>query len=194
MIEINYLEIDSRELMPNINEVALRLHMPRERVMPYCEKLLNRLKANVKCRGVWSRVPIKRTDNGLDLGFGEFISHDLEKNLSGCDEAFLFCVTLGLDVDRYLMKLSSLSPADHFVADGLASSLCEALADEAERIIKENSDCKPRYSPGYGDMSIETQKGLLELLNAGKLLGISLTKSYLMTPIKTITAIVGIEK
>ena len=92
------------------------------------------------------------------------------------------------------MKLSSLSPADHFVADGLASSLCEALADEAERIIKENSDCKPRYSPGYGDMSIETQKGLLELLNAGKLLGINLAKSYLMTPIKTITAIVGIEK
>ena len=34
MIEINYLEIDSRELMPNINEVALRLHMPRERVNP----------------------------------------------------------------------------------------------------------------------------------------------------------------
>ncbi len=194
MIEINYLEIDSRELMPNINEVALRLHMPRERVMPYCEKLLNRLKANVKCRGVWSRVPIKRIESGIDLGFGEFISRDLEKNLSGCDEAFLFCVTLGLGVDRYLMKLSSLSPADHFVADGLASSLCEALADEAERIIKENSDFKPRYSPGYGDMSIETQKGLLELLNAGKLLGINLAKSYLMTPIKTITAIVGIEK
>lgn len=194
MIEINYLEIDSRELEPNIGEVAQRLHMPRERVMPYCEKLLDRLKANVKCCGVWAKVPIERTESGLDLGFGEFISHDLEKNISGCDEAFLFCVTLGLDVDRYLMKLSSLSPADHFVADGLASSLCEALADEAERIIKQNSDCKPRYSPGYGDMDISNQKGLLDCLNAGRLLGISLAKSYLMTPIKTITAIVGIKK
>lgn len=194
MIEINYLEIDGQELEPNIGEVALRLHIPRERVMPYCEKLLDRLKANVKCRGVWRRVPIKQLDNRLDLGFGEFVSHDLEKNLSGCDEAFLFCVTLGLDVDRYLMKLSRLSPADHFVADGLASSLCEALADEAERIIKQNNDCKPRYSPGYGDMDISTQKGLLDCLNAGRLLGISLAKSYLMTPIKTITAIVGIKK
>lgn len=194
MIEINYLEIDGQELEPNIGEVALRLHMPQERVMPYCEKLLDRLKANVKCRGVWARVPIKQLDNRLDLGFGEFTSHDLVKNLSGCDEAFLFCVTLGLDVDRYLMKLSRLSPADHFVADGLASSLCEALADEAERIIKQNNDCKPRYSPGYGDMDISTQKGLLDCLNAGRLLGISLAKSYLMTPIKTITAIVGIKK
>lgn len=193
MIEINYLEIDSRELVPNIGEVAQRLHMPRERVLPYCDKLLEKLSAYAKCRGVWTRVPIKRTENGLDLGFGEFISHDLEKNLSGCDEAFLFCVTLGLDVDRYLMKLSNLSPADHFVADGLASSLCEALADEAELIIKQNNDCKPRYSPGYGDMDISNQKGLLELLNAGRILGISLAKSYLMTPIKTITAIVGIK-
>lgn len=193
MIDLNCFTVDSRSLTPNLKETAHRLNMPADKVLPYSESLLKELKRISRCKGVSVRVPIRRKDGRLDLGFGEFISHDLEKNLSGCDEAFIFCVTLGVDVDRYLMKLSLISSADHFVADGLASSLCEAMADEAERIIKADEKCKPRYSPGYGDMMLETQKGVLELLNANKLLGISLTKSYLMTPTKTVTAIVGIK-
>ena len=49
-----------------------------------------------------------------------------------------------------------------------------------------------RYSPGYGDYSIEVQKVILDRTQAQKHLGIHLSDSFLMIPTKSITAVAGI--
>ncbi|MCR5275107.1 MAG: Vitamin B12 dependent methionine synthase activation subunit, partial [Clostridiales bacterium] len=49
------------------------------------------------------------------------------------------------------------------------------------------------FSPGYGDLPIEVQKEFLPLLDAERRLGITLSDSYLMSPSKSVTAIIGIE-
>ena len=51
-----------------------------------------------------------------------------------------------------------------------------------------------RFSAGYGDFPLECQRGLLEMLRADKILGISLNDSLLMTPAKSVTAVVGLKK
>lgn len=50
-----------------------------------------------------------------------------------------------------------------------------------------------RYSPGFGDLSLENQKIIYELLELEKL-GLSLTLRYMLVPEKSVTAIAGIEK
>ena len=50
-----------------------------------------------------------------------------------------------------------------------------------------------RYSPGYGDLPLEVQKPLLEYLNAGRAIGLTLTATNLMVPRKSVTAILGIS-
>ena len=49
-----------------------------------------------------------------------------------------------------------------------------------------------RFSPGYGDMPLQTQSVLLAALDAQRKLGITLSKSLLMTPTKSVTAVIGL--
>ncbi len=150
-------------------------------------------KVNAKC--VYIRVPVILGDDGeCDLGFTRVKSFDLHKNLSGCNQAFVFAVTLGFETDRYLLRLSGTSQSARFICDGYFSAVAESVCDRAEKKIKGSLCCKPRFSPGYGDLSLEVQKDVLSALNASKLCGISLTDSLLMTPQKSITAIMGIKE
>ena len=52
----------------------------------------------------------------------------------------------------------------------------------------------PRYSPGFGDLPITVQKEFLNLLDAGRRMGITLGESFLMAPSKSVTAIIGLER
>ena len=130
----------------------------------------------------------------IDLGFGEFVSKDLYKNLRGAGSAFVFCVTLGSVNERRLKTLSLTSNAKHYVFDALSSAYAEYCCDVCEKKLTEGRETYPRFSPGYGDLPLELQKPLLEYINAYRLSGITLSKSYLMTPCKSISAITGIKK
>lgn len=194
MIAIDYQIIPTAELVLNEGEVARRLHTNRGFKMDEIDACLEELKKTVGAKFSAVRVPVKYLgDDCLDCGFGEFKSATLVKNLQGSKEVFVFAVTLGHGVDRLLNQLSLVSPSKHFICDALASSMAEAAAEKAEEIIKGNLDCRPRFSPGFGDLSLELQPRILELLNAWRLLGITTNKTFLMSPGKSVTAIVGIK-
>ncbi len=183
-------EIAAETLQPNPIELQARLQsrIPVEGT----EKYLRDLKKVITCRYSYQRVPVQRTKDTLDFGFASIQSRSLSQNLEGCREAFLFVVTLGIGVDRLLMRLSASDLAGHFITDALASSLADAACDEAEQEIKGKLTCTKRYSPGYGDLSLDLQEPLLQFLQ-GQKLGITLTKNLLMVPTKSITAIMGIK-
>lgn len=189
-----FKNISAENIALNPNETALRLKTDRGYTNEQIESCLETLKKNINCKYISTRVEIKQNGSIFDLGFGEFESKSLEKNLTGCKEAFVFLVTLGFECDMLLNKLSLTSPAQHFICDALASSMAEAVCDMAENEIKENILCNVRFSPGYGDLPLEIQPKLLDMLNAQKLAGITISKAYLMSPAKTITCIMGIVK
>ncbi len=194
MIAIDYQIIPTEKLVLNEGETARRLHITRGFEMGEIDSCLAELKAvaNIKFSAV--RVPVNYLgEDRLNCGFGEFKSATLIKNLQGCKEVFIFAVTLGLGVDRLLTQFSLVSPSKHFITDALASSMAETAAEAAEEIIKGKLNCRPRFSPGFGDLSLEVQPRIIELLNAQRLLGITINKSLLMSPRKSVTAIVGIK-
>ena len=51
-----------------------------------------------------------------------------------------------------------------------------------------------RYSPGYGDYPIECQGAFLSALNAGRLIGLTVTESNILLPRKSVTAVIGISE
>ena len=143
---------------------------------------------------VYTRVPVTFDGDGkCNLGFTSVKSFDLCKNLEGCNEAFAFAVTLGLEAERHLTVLSKISPSRHFICDAYYSALAEAVCDKAEELIKNDLCCKTRFSPGYGDFPLSVQRDVLRVLDSIKNAGITLTASLLMTPQKSITAILGIK-
>ena len=190
---ISVQEIPAAKLQPEPGELAARLQTKRDVTVAGVQEAQAAPEEAICCRFCWIKAPILRpAENTLDFGFGAFFSKDLTKNLDGCAEAFLFAVTLGLGVDRLLLRLAQVSQARHFITDALASALAEAACDQAEARIKGALSCKPRFSPGYGDLPLEMQKPLLNRLEARQRLGITLTQNLLMVPTKSITAIMGI--
>lgn len=191
--EIIYRPLPTDELILGELEVAARLKTRRGYTDEAIESCKKRLLGTADCRFAAVRAEVSYPgENLIDLGFGEFFSRDLYNNLSGAKEAYIFAVTTGISVDRLLAALYHTSPAEHFITDALSSALAEAAADKADEILRRGLDCRQRYSPGYGDLPLTLQPKVLEAVNAGRLLGITLSKALLMTPRKSITAIMGI--
>ncbi len=190
---VNCGTLEVSDIPMNEYELSMRLSTEKGFRNEDIERNFERLQKEISCRYLYARTFVKRLENGnIDLGFGEFKSETLLKNLKDSKEVFVFAVTLGIGVDRLLNKLSKISLADYFITDAISSALAEGAANEADARIKKDILCRPRFSPGFGDLSLEIQPKLLSFLNAQKLLGISIGKSYLMSPMKTVTAIMGI--
>ena len=193
--DIQIISANADDIVINQNEIAARLKVKRgytDNLMEECQKRL----ANViqyKCAYIRTNVDLS-SENVCDFGFMTVESSHLYRNLSGCREAFVMAVTTGIGVDRLLARLNVTSQAEHFVTDGLSSAAIESFCDYVSDQMKQGLNCAPRFSPGYGDVSIEVQKPLLQRLNAAENLGISLNSACLMTPIKSITAIMGVRK
>ena len=122
---------------------------------------------------------------------------DIARLLDGCSEAVFMALTLGAELEKVLMKQEVTDMSDALVLDICASAAVEAAADDFER--KLSAELKPedkyltnRFSPGYGDFALSHQRPVLELLNASRAAGITLTPSQLMVPRKSVTAVMGI--
>ena len=72
-------------------------------------------------------------------------------------------------------------------------SYVEKLQDffQSEEAKNKNA-IRPRFSPGYGDVSLEVQRIFFELLDCQKNLALTLNDSLIMSPEKSVTAFVGI--
>lgn len=125
-------------------------------------------------------------------------SRNLVKNLYGCENCIIFGITLGAMVDRVLHKYERINMAKAVVFQACAAAYleeeCNRLqAEWAEDLRKDGKYVRPRFSPGYGDFSILYQKNILEILDASKMIGLTMTESCMMTPTKSVTAIIGIS-
>ena len=189
--DVIYREIEPRELVPDSRELSARLGGGCLALSG--EECLSDIYEIMRPRYSAARVKIAEGECGVFIDGILVESRGLYKNLSGADEAFLIAVTLGSEVDAYLYRLGMLSGAGRFAADAVASALAEALMELADKELSAGLSCSPRFSPGYGDFSLEYQRTLLCRVNAEGLLGIRLTDASFMIPSKSITAIMGIK-
>ena len=130
----------------------------------------------------------------IDLGFCKTRSHSLTLCLKDCTHVVVFGATIGAGIDRLINKYSVLSPSRAVMLQALGSERVEALCDAfCEDLAREN-DIRPRFSPGYGDLSLDVQRNIFDALDLTRKIGINLNDNLFMTPSKSVTAIVGIKK
>ena len=186
-------KIEAAELCLSKSEAAQRLSVPRDFDSEIVERVKKDILSVIDCRMAAVRVPVSVSGSEITLGDMKLESENLSYALGESKEAFIFAVTLGMGVERALLRLSRLSVSEHFIADALASAYAEAAADCAQEMLNGYGKTKKRFSPGYGDLPLEIQPQVLSMLEADKTLGLTVTDSLLMKPQKSITAIVGIE-
>lgn len=140
------------------------------------------------------KVPVRITDGTVDLGFMSVESTSLAKNLDGCDFAYVMAATTGIESHRLIEKNSIISPLKGIVTDCIGSAAIESFCDKINLSFENPDFLRPRFSPGYGDLPLECQKKIVEFLQTKKNIGMSLTESLMMVPVKSVTAIIGIGK
>ena len=194
------------EHKPDLREITRYLGYygvtPDESMMREIDQCINELEKVITPRFVYDRFGLlqKEEGDGSVLSFGgiETGSRDLARNLKGCTEVYIMAVTLGPGPDRLVRRASVGRMSRALIYQAAAAAMTEAWCDEInERIRSEAARdglyTRPRFSPGYGDLPLSVQKQISGLLNMPKEIGVSLTESLLMTPSKSVTALIGVS-
>lgn len=140
----------------------------------------------------YRKLPIVQSGKMLSIGAIKTRSADLKKCLYGYTEAIVFAATVGVEYDRLIAKYSKLSPAKALIMQAIGTERVESLCNSFCCDMADIYTTTPRFSPGYGDLPLELQKDVFAILDCGRKIGVALNQSLLMTPSKSVTAIMGV--
>lgn len=132
--------------------------------------------------------------DGMDT---PLVGEDIKAHLKNCRRVVVMAATLTTAADKLIRNAGVGNAAEALAVDAVCSAAIEQVCDRAEEEIfgSQPGNCRTwRFSPGYGDFSIETQKELLRFLNAQRRIGLTVTDSFLLIPTKSVTAVIGISE
>lgn len=165
------------------------------------EILLNEAASHVSAGGCYSIFGIVEINVPKGLIFYNSGSikcgSKIAKQMIDSDSFALFIATTGDMFDEWMM---SKAAGGDVLAEYLCSSIGSSIADKVADIVQEEikgiavntgKGITNRYSPGYCSWNIREQRGIFDLLPAEKI-GVRLTSSFLMKPIKSVSGIIGI--
>ena len=137
-------------------------------------------------------------DGAVQIGKLKIESRSLARNLKNCRRAVLFGATLGTGTDRLITRTGRKDMARAVALQACAAALLEEYCDQRQEEIgreleKEGGYLRPRFSPGYGDFDISYQEPIMRMLDCAKQIGLSMTKGCMMTPTKSVTAVIGVS-
>ena len=163
---------------------------------PLLEECLSEAQKVLSYSVCYAEFAVVEQENCLDLGFLVTESRDLRKNLGGCSSGIVFAATVGIGLDRLITRASATSPTKALLLQAIGAERIESLCDLfCRELASEQSEYRhhPRFSPGYGDLPLSVQSDIFALLDCPKRIGLTLNQSLLLSPSKSVTAIIGRE-
>lgn len=115
--------------------------------------------------------------------------------LAHSQQAALLACTLSAQFDTLLRTQQARDMSRAVMLDACGSAWVEAGCDAAEQELHARFPdlyLTDRFSPGYGDLPLTLQPGVCAALDAQRRLGVTVTKSLLLNPAKTVTAVIGL--
>lgn len=153
-----------------------------------------------KCKDVLSytvcydEFPISFSAGGVIFPFAEVPSTALSRHLAGYERAVIFAGTVGIGLDRLILKYSRISPSYALAFQAIGAerieALCEVFCDDLKSKKNETSF---RFSPGFLDFTLDFQKEIFKVLDCSRKIGLSLNSALMMSPSKSVTAIIGVK-
>ena len=188
------------KMRPDVGEALRYLGVPQptDEMRREAERLADELSAEIRPRFVYRVFDLEHLPDcvrlrGTDTDLTGFSARTM---LDGCNQAVLLACTLGGRFDAKLLALQARDMAKAVIYDALGSAFVEAGCDEAEREIDRRFPdlfLTDRFSPGYGDLPLALQPRLCSTLDAGRRLGLTVSQSLLLNPVKSVTAVIGLS-
>ncbi len=167
-------------------------------LLPLAEDCARELLAIARPRWEWRAFGCRIGPEGVQLEGGLLLpGQDLARHLAGCREAVLMAATLSAGVDGLLRQSQLRDLGRSLVLEACATAAIEEVCDRGEAMIRGQYPGRvltSRYSPGYGDLPVTVQGAFLALLDAPRRLGLCATGSSILTPRKSVTAVIGVRE
>ena len=169
-----------------------------EKMQSVIEDCIREMEEAMTPRCIYKTFPIEWDGESCEFAGIRVELGNLTRNLKGCKEIVMLAVTIGPGADRLVKRSEIRDMLKAYTYQAVGAAAVEAWCDEVnERIKQEAADkelyARPRFSPGYGDFPLEVQKDFERILEMPKSIGVSLSESLLMTPTKSITAVIGLS-
>lgn len=171
-----------------------------DKMLNTIEEVRNELKDCIKFKSIYELFDIEIVEQGIKLKNYDYIlkGNDIKKHLKDSSLCAIMAVTLGIEVDNKIRYYEKVNMTKALIMDACATTAIEELCDEVENTIKKDAEAMHktitwRFSPGYGDLSLEYQDYILRLLECNKKLGLSVNENHILIPRKSVTAIIGFQ-
>jgi hypothetical protein len=199
------LRPDYEDIRPAPAEVAEVMGYPEgkepsfvpEMLLPLLDEAKNHVTAG-GCFSIFEAVEINIPSGLIKHNSGSIrCGSRIARQVAGSDSFALFITTAGNSFDKWVK--SKASDGD-ILAEYLCSSIGSVVADKIADRVQEGlqlfaeergKGITNRYSPGYCSWNVREQHAIFEMLPSEKI-GVTLTPSFLMNPIKSISGIIGI--
>ena len=197
------VEFETAEIMPAPDDILRDQGVAEpaavsDRIMGMLDESVERFERAARPIGIMSELTVEEFrpifegagDNAPDVLLERIYPH--------ADNIALFALTVGEEVSRCIEELFS---ANEFAQGSMLDSVASLAADAASVVLEARflEELKARrlassdhlvlgYSPGYCGWYITGQRKIFEFLNPEQI-GITLSESCLMTPLKSITGL-----
>jgi len=161
------------------------------------DKCLRSMTDAMKFKACYLETPVSINENTVSFEYFDIESKNLSTLLRGCDKAILVAATAGANSDMLVKRAAVTSKAEALILNSISIAGIEQYMFELNAYFKDKYseyELRPRFSPGYGDVSLSYQKQLLNVLDTKRKIGVALSDSLLMTPSKSVSAIIGLGK
>jgi cobalamin-dependent methionine synthase I len=196
-----HLEIPREEVL-RLLKYKKETTVINQKIVGLVDRAIEEGRALAQPKAVYADYDVKQTDekhvflNGISFSV---LSKSAAHRLMHAKKVTFFVVTichkLEGKIQEYVREgvLSSAAMLDA-VGSAAVESVASYINALTDRRAKDTGfKTIQRFSPGYGDWDLKSQKELLHLLNASQI-GISLTSSNLMQPEKSVSGVIGWTK
>ncbi|MCB2340092.1 vitamin B12 dependent-methionine synthase activation domain-containing protein [Clostridium estertheticum] len=192
------MEIDKNEVLRYLGYKNQKIDKSMTNLIDECTREIIDIS---EASSVYEIFDIERKNDFLFLLGSTLVlkDKDIKDLLINSDKCVVMAATLGTAVDSRLAYYSRFDITKGVIMDACASTAIEYVCDELQDEImknafKEDLYITTRYSPGYGDFAIDNGAEILNVLDAYKKIGLSITENSIMLPRKSVTALIGLSK
>lgn len=164
-----------------------------ENTLALYEKAYGILSQCVCAKAVYRYADVSYTESSVIIDEEEIKSTGLKKFLKGAEKCVLMAATAGIEADRLINRYSMVEPSLALMIDALSAEAVEALCNTlccCEFEVEEHC----RFSPGYSDFPLDFQKRIIKALSAELNIGVTLNASLMLSPSKSVTAIIPFKR
>ena len=174
-------EIRKDEVLRYLGYKGQSIDASLDELIEYCRNEVRNLSDT---KYLYEYFNIEHINEGVKVDNSDIIfkGNDIKKHLENCRSIAIIAVTAGVNIEKYIKLTEKTNLTKALIMDACTTTLVEEICDEIEEAIGIEAKSKElnitgRYSPGYGDLPLDAQRDVINLV-----------------PRKSVTAIIGVGK